>query len=68
MADRIEATCPRCRQALPAESRYCIACGFSGVDADSRKYGAQQEAHHRIERARQLAKLFRFLRWFHWVR
>lgn len=60
--------CAQCNQPLSSGSGFCIGCGFNNTDLDARKYGVEQDAKDRIERAKVLSKLFRFIRWLPWIR
>jgi hypothetical protein len=62
MGGDAEVRCHQCSQTLSPGSGYCVSCGFNNSDVESRKFGLEQEAGERIERARIFGKLFRFLR------
>ncbi|QDT11641.1 hypothetical protein [Planctomycetes bacterium K23_9] len=68
MANQPADLCARCRQPLPADSGYCMDCGFNNTDLVAKSYGVHQQADRRIERAKMLSKLFRFIRWSNWLR
>ena len=46
-----------------AGSNYCLACGYDNGDALTKQVNLVQRANDRIERAKILGKLFRFLGW-----
>ena len=63
MKSQAALNCQRCRQPLSQGNTYCVSCGFSNGDIESRKLSAFQEADRRIEMARLRSKLYRFA-WF----
>jgi ribosomal protein L37E len=53
--------CARCRQTLAEGSNYCVACGFTNIDAMmGRRVAVEQQADERIERFKLLGSLLRF--------
>ena len=57
--------CPMCKSALPANSKFCVACGHSGGgDAAERQALLEMQADKRIDNARWNAFFMRLFRWW----
>ncbi|WP_040766763.1 hypothetical protein [Novipirellula maiorica] len=68
MPNETQTTCPCCLKQMTTSDESCPTCGYSDRDVHSRRLQLEGEAERRIERARMLGKLFRFLRLTHLFR
>lgn len=53
--------CLVCQQLLAAGTFYCVSCGHNNTDLDARTAKVSKQADARMERAKILQRVFRFI-------